>query len=549
MRLRNRLITTGVWFGAMLLALVACGGEAQTPEAVVTVQEIVNHVEVNGLNTETEEPMFVELELGQFLQTGNLVKTHENSSARVDISMQNFTRVSRTAPNTVWKLGRFSMNGEAVIELTEGKIFVFDEDDGEEHWPLHIETPAGTASARGTWMAVEVNSETGAVEVECLRGICEMENEMGYQVFTNEQTVVATVDTVPTEPVAMEPEQVEEFHALPEVLTEEVVMPVMFTPGEAESKLDDAREAAVERKVQIEERKINAAQASNDDSGPGDNTPLVAAKPSSNDSEQDNTNEDLNPLAQARQNENRDNDERDRNDPESNADASGREIAQARKDDERDDKRSDKDRVSDADASGKDIAQAQKDDDEDTERNSRSAVSENKSDADRQSARSTEGSPSDSKSSDNDKPSSDSKSSDNDKPSSDSKPSDNDNPSSDSKPSDNNKPSSDSKPSDNNLSSDSKPSDNDNPSSDSKPSDNNKPSSDSKPSDNNPSSDSKPSDAHSSSETLQELGFSETETTTLANQGQADEIASEIEERGQARGSSNDGPAQRRGGR
>ncbi|NQW24482.1 MAG: FecR domain-containing protein [SAR202 cluster bacterium] len=504
MRLRNRLITTGVWFGAILLALVACGSEAQTPEAIVTVQEIVNRVEVNGLNTETEEPTFVELELGQFLQTGNLVKTHENSSARVDISMQNFTRVSRTAPNTVWKLGRFALNGEAVIELTEGKIFVFDEDDGEEHWPLHIETPAGTASARGTWMAVEVNAETGAVAVQCLRGICEMENELGYQVFTNEQTVVATVDTVPTDPVAMKPEQVEEFHALPEVLTEEVAMPVMFTPGEAESKLDDAREAAVERKVQIEERKINAVLASNEDSGPGDNTPLVAAKPSNNDSEQDNTDEDSPPLSQARQNENRDNDERDdnrnRKDSESDADSSGRDIAQARKDDERDnDERKDKDRVSAADVSGRSIAQAQKDDGEDTEPNTRSAVSENKSNNGRQSAGFTEGSPSDSKSSD-------SKASGNDSPQSDSKASGNDSPSSDSKASDNDSPSSDSKASGN-----------DSPSSDSKSSGN---------------------DSPSSTKTLKELGFTETETTTLTNQGQADEIASEVGSNGQGQGNS-----------
>ena len=128
-------------------------------------------MEVGGLHPETNEPAFVDLQLGQFLQTGDLVRTYENSSARVDISIQNFTRVSRTGPKTVWKLGRFALNGEAVIELQEGKIFVFDADDGQENRPLHIETPAGTASARGTWMAVEFDPDTGAIEVECLRGI------------------------------------------------------------------------------------------------------------------------------------------------------------------------------------------------------------------------------------------------------------------------------------------------------------------------------------------------------------------------------------------
>ena len=159
MRLKNRLTLLGIGFGVAMMALAACGGgpqpnRAQTQDATVTVQEIVNRVEVNSLGSETNELAFVDLQLGQSLTTGNLVKTHENSSARVDISIQDFTRVSRTGSKTIWQFGQFALNGEAIIELQEGKIFVFDEDNGKENWPLHIVTPAGTASARGTWMAV-----------------------------------------------------------------------------------------------------------------------------------------------------------------------------------------------------------------------------------------------------------------------------------------------------------------------------------------------------------------------------------------------------------
>ena len=109
MRHKNRLIILGIWLGAAMLALAACGGEperAQTQEATVTVQDIVNRVEVNSLDPQANELAFVNLQLGQNLQTGNLVKTHQNSSARVDISIQNFTRVSRTGPGTVWQLGQ-----------------------------------------------------------------------------------------------------------------------------------------------------------------------------------------------------------------------------------------------------------------------------------------------------------------------------------------------------------------------------------------------------------------------------------------------------------
>ena len=236
MRLKNRLIIFGIWLGVILMALAACGGETnrlqtQEAEATITVQEIVNRVEVFDIHPATKEPAFVDLRLGQALMSGNMVKTHENSSARVDISLQNFTRVSRTGPKTIWRLGRFALNGEAVIELREGKILVFDEDDGQEHWPLHIETPAGTASARGTSMSVEFVPESGAIEVECFRGICELENDLGYQVFTNEQVVVATAVTVPADPMPMDELQIEAFEALPEVLTEEVPIPVKFTPS------------------------------------------------------------------------------------------------------------------------------------------------------------------------------------------------------------------------------------------------------------------------------------------------------------------------------
>jgi len=287
MRLKNRLIIFGICIGAILMALAACGGDTnrlqtQDAEVTITVQEIVNRVEVFDLHPVTMKPAYIDLQLGRSLMTGNLVKTHENSSARVDISIQNFTRVSRTGPKTIWQLGRFALNGEAVIELREGKIFVFDEDDGQEHWPLHIETPAGTASARGTWMAVEFNSETGIAQVECFRGICELENDLGYQVFTNEQIVVATAVTVPADPAPMDEQQIEAFKALPEVLTEEIPIPVKFTPVEAQVKLEDARTAAVERKALREERKINSAQASENGGGPGNNIPLAAGKSADN---------------------------------------------------------------------------------------------------------------------------------------------------------------------------------------------------------------------------------------------------------------------------
>ena len=56
MRIKNRLIIISIWLGAAMMALAACGGDSeevqtvQAQEATVTMQEIVNRVEVNGLS-------------------------------------------------------------------------------------------------------------------------------------------------------------------------------------------------------------------------------------------------------------------------------------------------------------------------------------------------------------------------------------------------------------------------------------------------------------------------------------------------------------------
>ena len=142
------------------------------------------------------------------------------------------------------------MDGKAVIELQEGKIFIFDDGDGDEHWPLQIETPAGTASARGTWMAVAFDPNSGTVQVQCLRGVCELENDFGYQVFTNEHAVAATAFSVPTIPVPMEQPEIDAFHDLPEVLSRELVIPAPFTAAEAQIRLEKARvEAGVPERL------------------------------------------------------------------------------------------------------------------------------------------------------------------------------------------------------------------------------------------------------------------------------------------------------------
>ena len=64
----------------------------------------------------------------------------------MDIRVQDFLRIIRTTPDTVWRLGQFGVNQDTIIELDDGKIFILDDGVESDSRPLRIVTPAGTAS-------------------------------------------------------------------------------------------------------------------------------------------------------------------------------------------------------------------------------------------------------------------------------------------------------------------------------------------------------------------------------------------------------------------
>ena len=174
---------------------------------------------------DTDVPRFLPAEVGEDLSPGDGVKTFRESEARIDIVISALTRITRSTPNTIWRLGRFALENETIIELAQGKIFLFDEGAREGLSPVKVVTPAGTASPRGTWISVEYDPEEEVVEVQCYRGVCELENELGSEVMTDEEKSTATVETAPTEPVLMVQEEKIEFTQLPEAQSGEVMIP------------------------------------------------------------------------------------------------------------------------------------------------------------------------------------------------------------------------------------------------------------------------------------------------------------------------------------
>lgn len=186
------LLVTGIGLGAITVLaglMPDDGSQERVSIASITVEEIINKVEINsaGHAISAGDRDFVEAYIGLRLQAGDGVRTFQDSEARVDISIDDTVRFMRTTPNTLWRVGKFVANDGAVIELDGGRILVFDEETPDGRPPLQIITPAGTATARGTWMSIEVNPESGETVVQCFRGSCELANDQGVQLLSDQQ--------------------------------------------------------------------------------------------------------------------------------------------------------------------------------------------------------------------------------------------------------------------------------------------------------------------------------------------------------------------------
>ena len=230
---RGRLILAGagVVIAAVVVALVLVillGGDDGTAAAptMITLEEITNRVETERPR-EVSAPaaVFAAAQVGQNLVPGDGVKTFVESEARVDIRVQDFLRIIRTTPDTVWRLGQFGVNQDTIIELDDGKIFLMDDGVESDSRPLRIVTPAGTASPRGTMMSVEYDKDLGETEVDCFRGECELENKFGKQLMKDEEKSTAKKDEEPKKPVFLDDEEKQEFLKLPEVDKGEIPVP------------------------------------------------------------------------------------------------------------------------------------------------------------------------------------------------------------------------------------------------------------------------------------------------------------------------------------
>ena len=211
---------------AVAFSITGKGEDAvQLVKVDITVEEVINRVETQRRRPPNLAGTFTPALVGEKLIPGDGVKTYSGSEERIDITFKTASRITRTTPNTTWRLGNFGVQDATIIDLAEGKIFLLEDATGGESRPIKIVTPAGTASPRGTWLSVQYHAKDGVTEVQCFRGICELENQFGKQIMADEEKSAATATTAPTRPVLMTESELMEFAGLPEAQSGEITIP------------------------------------------------------------------------------------------------------------------------------------------------------------------------------------------------------------------------------------------------------------------------------------------------------------------------------------
>jgi hypothetical protein len=149
-----------------------------TAGRTANLQDLVADVQARPSNTQKYKPATN----GQPVDEGGQVRTGAGSKARISLSDGTILRI---IPNTEITLDRLTSdpnNPFTRLLLVVGKVWVI-----LRGGQLEVDTPAGLASVRGSFMSVEYSRDTNTVLVTCLEGNCAVHNSAGTTSLTTGQ--------------------------------------------------------------------------------------------------------------------------------------------------------------------------------------------------------------------------------------------------------------------------------------------------------------------------------------------------------------------------
>ncbi len=169
-------IKTLLALSLILLIAAACstsGGAAIPSTASAPLTATLNDIQGQVNVKQPAEAEFTSAQNGLVLQTGGQLETGEDGRARVELSSGTFFRVG---PNSQFTLQDLKAENEIPLtrlQMEFGKIWVI-----LSAGSLEIETPAGVATVRGSYLYVEARPDKSVI-ITCLEGDCSLKNEIG----------------------------------------------------------------------------------------------------------------------------------------------------------------------------------------------------------------------------------------------------------------------------------------------------------------------------------------------------------------------------------
>ncbi|HMD90905.1 MAG TPA: FecR domain-containing protein [Anaerolineaceae bacterium] len=123
---------------------------------------------------------------GFLLKSAMQLQTMQESKVRLDVSTGSIVRLG---PSTIFSLDTQQNGSQGVlakIQLQAGRVFIILQGGS-----LDVNTPAGLASVRGSYMSVWVEPKTNRITVCCLEGKCGYQNKAGDVDMTSGQKIVS----------------------------------------------------------------------------------------------------------------------------------------------------------------------------------------------------------------------------------------------------------------------------------------------------------------------------------------------------------------------
>jgi hypothetical protein len=164
-----------------ILVLSACGEQAAPSALSAALSELTGKVDVKQSDSEAFTPADANTVLG----ANGQIQTGDDGKVRLDLSSGTIIRIASSSSFTLASNEETDGGLITKIKLTAGKVFIILSGGHAE-----VETPSGVASVRGSYMKVEVDTDSGDVYVTCLEGDCSAQNPAGSVSFTQGQKTI-----------------------------------------------------------------------------------------------------------------------------------------------------------------------------------------------------------------------------------------------------------------------------------------------------------------------------------------------------------------------